>query len=119
MFSEYNFAYFGVHFTTGILVVTLVSNATIAIVYAIVDALLHTFVVHTAAHKLAHRLAYGKTMVETVTFGILHMLAAFLLAFAVSRGDFETARNIGLAEPTAQVIMKYFYTRAYKQIRGT
>lgn len=54
----------------------------------------------------------GKTALKTLSYGMMHMSIAILVAYALS-GSLKVALAIGLIEPCIQTIAFYFHERAW------
>lgn len=53
-----------------------------------------------------------KILAKTTTYGIMHMIVAFLVAYAVSQ-SWQIALSISLIEPLVQTVFFYFHERLW------
>jgi len=67
-------------------------------------------------HGHTHALpSFRKIAVKTVTYGVMHLIVAILVAFAITR-DWRIALAIGMVEPFFQTIAYSFHDRVWHRI---
>ena len=54
------------------------------------------------------------TLKKTMTYSIMHVTVAFLVAYAIS-GNFAVAAAISLIEPMVQTVCYFFHERAWNR----
>lgn len=57
------------------------------------------------------------TTKKTMTYGVMHLVVAFLVAYAVSR-DLQIALGISILEPVVQTVFFYFHEKIWTKVTG-
>jgi uncharacterized membrane protein len=57
----------------------------------------------------------SRTIKKTVTYSVMHMTVAFIVALAIS-GNWLLALSISLIEPIVQTIAYFFHERAWERL---
>jgi uncharacterized membrane protein len=63
-------------------------------------------------------MAAAHPMLKTMTYGVMHLTVAFLVAYAITR-DWRVALGISLIEPAVQTVAYFYHEKLWQRLSPT